>query len=219
MSQPFRTYLSNLTKNWCLSILKYVLSKITGDSDKLIVQYLPRLKTSFWYRKQMDKRFKMVYFWLGRYCTNQLISLSEFPVIYGLIIFCPQKVLHYAKLISKFLFRQMEPGPSDSHCPSLHPGAPVRPQPRRPSSKWRSWALESEWGKNRNSLPWLTSGKYGCPSLIENWASILTKIAREHEGQIVEFTGSFMSEFCDELFYSRYYFIFYNTKWKPWFPF
>jgi hypothetical protein len=24
----------------------------------------------------------MVCFWLGRYCTNQLISLSEFPVIY-----------------------------------------------------------------------------------------------------------------------------------------
>ncbi len=27
----------------------------------------------------------MVYFWLGRYCTNQLISLSEFPVIYDFI--------------------------------------------------------------------------------------------------------------------------------------
>ncbi len=26
-----------------------------------------------------------VYFWLGRYCTNQLISLSGFPVIYGLL--------------------------------------------------------------------------------------------------------------------------------------
>jgi hypothetical protein len=25
----------------------------------------------------------MVYFWLGRYCTNQLISLSEFQVIYA----------------------------------------------------------------------------------------------------------------------------------------
>ncbi len=27
----------------------------------------------------------MVYFLLERYCTNQLISLSEFPVIYGLM--------------------------------------------------------------------------------------------------------------------------------------
>jgi hypothetical protein len=40
-------------------------------------------KHGFGIEKKWIYRFKMAYFWLGRYCTNQLISLSEFPVIYG----------------------------------------------------------------------------------------------------------------------------------------
>ena len=49
----------------------------------LLYSIYPDRKHRFGDEKKWIYRFKMVYFWLGRYCTNQLISLSEFPVIYG----------------------------------------------------------------------------------------------------------------------------------------
>ncbi len=53
----------------------------------LLYSIYPDRKQRFGIEEKWIYRFKMVYFWLGRYCTNQLISLSEFPVIYGQIIF------------------------------------------------------------------------------------------------------------------------------------
>jgi hypothetical protein len=50
----------------------------------LLYSIYPDWKHCFGIEKKWINRFKMVYFWLGRYCTNQLISLSEFPVIYAL---------------------------------------------------------------------------------------------------------------------------------------
>jgi hypothetical protein len=78
----------------CLNLLmqnvttnqKMAMTKITGDSDKLIVQLYsisPNRNHCFSIEKKRINPFKMVYFLLGRYRTNQLISLSEFPVIYG----------------------------------------------------------------------------------------------------------------------------------------
>jgi hypothetical protein len=52
-------------------------------SINLLYSIYPDRKHRFGKEKKLIYRFKMVYFWLGRYCTNQLISLSEFPVIYG----------------------------------------------------------------------------------------------------------------------------------------
>jgi hypothetical protein len=48
----------------------------------LLYSIYPDRKHCFGIEKKWIYRFKMVYFWLGRHCTNQLISLSEFPVIY-----------------------------------------------------------------------------------------------------------------------------------------
>ncbi len=52
----------------------------------LLYSIYPDRKHRFGKENKWIYRFKMVYFWLGRYCTNQLISLSEFPVIYAWII-------------------------------------------------------------------------------------------------------------------------------------
>ncbi len=48
----------------------------------LLYRIYPDRKHCFGIEKKQIYRFKMVYFSLGRYCTNQLISLSEFPVVY-----------------------------------------------------------------------------------------------------------------------------------------
>jgi hypothetical protein len=49
----------------------------------LLYSIYPDRKHCFGTEKKWIYRFKMVYFWLRRYCKNLLISLSEFPVIYG----------------------------------------------------------------------------------------------------------------------------------------
>ncbi len=49
----------------------------------LLYSIYPDIKHCFGIEKKWIYPFKMVYFWLGRYCTNQMISLSEFPVTYG----------------------------------------------------------------------------------------------------------------------------------------
>jgi hypothetical protein len=55
----------------------------------LLYSIYPDRKHRFGIEKKWIYRFKIVYFWLGRYRTNQLISLSEFPVIYALSHFWP----------------------------------------------------------------------------------------------------------------------------------
>jgi hypothetical protein len=50
----------------------------------LLYTISPDRKHCFGLEKKQIIRFKMVYFLLGRYRTNQLIRVSEFPVIYDL---------------------------------------------------------------------------------------------------------------------------------------
>ncbi len=62
---------------------RLVLQRSLETWINLLYSIYPDRKHHFGIEKKWIYRFKMVYFWLGRYCTNQLICLSEFPVIYG----------------------------------------------------------------------------------------------------------------------------------------
>jgi hypothetical protein len=66
-----------------LLLLTTVYQRSLETRINLLYCIYPDSKHRFGKEKKWIYRFKMVYFWLGRYCTNQLISLSEFPVIYG----------------------------------------------------------------------------------------------------------------------------------------